>query len=80
MIESLKLTQGLSNVFYDISSFCMGKQFFKDYPKTPFPRKEKAIEYLRHLMEICGERVIFGSDYGSLSIAEHLELVLRSWD
>lgn len=56
----------------------MGKQFFKDHPKTPFPRKDKAIEYLRHLMEICGERVIFGSDYGSLSIAEHLELVLEA--
>ena len=29
-------------------------------------------------MEICLERVIFGSDYGSLSIAEHLELVLEA--
>lgn len=78
VIESLKLTQEISNVFYDISSFCMGKQFIKDHPKTLFPRKEKSIEYLRHLMETCGERVIFGSDYGSLSMAEHLELVLEA--
>lgn len=78
VIESLKLTRELPNVFYDISSFCMGKHYFADYPKTSFPRKEKAIEYLQHLVEVCPERVIFGSDYGSLSIAEHLELVLES--
>ena len=29
-------------------------------------------------MKICSERVLFGSDYGSLSIAEHLELVLEA--
>lgn len=50
----------------------------EDYPKTSFPRKEKAVEYLQHLVEVCPERVIFGSDYGSLSIAEHLELVLEA--
>jgi predicted TIM-barrel fold metal-dependent hydrolase len=78
VIESLKLTQEFSNIFYDISSFCMGKQFFREHPKTLFPSKEKATEYLRYLMKICSERVLFGSDYGSLSIAEHLELVLEA--
>lgn len=77
VMESFKLTQELSNVFYDISSFCMGDQFYSNNPETSFPKKEKAIEYLQHIIDVCPERLMFGSDYGSLNIGEHLELVLK---
>src|SRR5690554_6629653 len=76
VIKSFSLTKKLPNVFYDISSFCMGEQFYLNNPETPFPNKEKAIEYLQEIIDICPERVMFGSDYGGLSIKEHIELVL----
>ena len=78
VLESFKLTEKLSNVFYDISSFSMGEEFYQNNPETSFPKKDKAIEYLKHIMDVCPERIIFGSDYGSLRIKEHLELVLDS--
>lgn len=76
VIKSFKLTEKLPNIFYDVSSFCMGAQFYLNNPETPFPNKEKAIEYLQHITGICPERVMFGSDYGALSMKEHIELVL----
>ena len=73
VIESLKLTQEFSNIFYDISSFCMENNF-REHPKTLFPSKKK-----QPIFEISYENMFGKSallDYGSLSIAEHLELVL----
>lgn len=78
IIEGFKITKDLLNVYYDISSFSMGKLFLKDHPESLFPRSEKASQYVNYLMKTIPERVMFGSDYGSLSIEEHIEIVLNA--
>lgn len=51
--------------------FCMNDIRIKEV-------KDRAIEYLKYIIDICPEKIIFGSDYGSLNIREHFELVLDS--
>ncbi|KFZ25771.1 MAG: Amidohydrolase [Candidatus Izimaplasma bacterium HR2] len=78
VIESLKLTKDLNNIYYDISSFSVSKKYLEKYPNAGFPTKEEAISLLEQIMNIVPNKVMFGSDYGTLLINDHIDTVLKS--
>ena len=61
------------NINIDISAFMMGEELLKKY--SSFPDLDKATQILKSIFEYCPERIMYGSDYGSLSMEDHLKLV-----
>lgn len=78
VIESLKVTEKLDNVYYDVSSFAINDDYRKLYPKVRFSTMEESIHLLEEVVKRVPEKVMFGSDFGSLSISDHIEMVKKS--
>ncbi len=72
---SYNIIKDLSNVYIDISAFMMGEDLIK---KHGFPDFEECINILQTLTKEIPDRIIYGSDYGSLSIKDHLELIEKA--
>lgn len=69
------IIKNYKNIYIDISAFRMGVAYEGKYN---FPKLEEAIDILNILTEEIPDRIIFGSDYGSLSILDHIELIEKS--
>lgn len=76
--ESLKLTEKLANVYYDISSFAISDEYRKLYPNVGFPTMEESVQLLEDVIKRIPDKVMFGSDFGSLKISDHIKMVLKS--
>jgi len=72
-----EMIKDLPNVYIDVSSFMMGEEMIKKY--QGFPDLDKAVDILETITAYCEDRIFFGSDYGSLSMEDHLLLVAK-WD
>jgi len=58
------ITKKYKNIYYDISSLASEKHLTKQFLST-----------LNLAVKTCPGRIIFGSDYGDCSIADHIELI-----
>ncbi len=76
-IESIKHTIKYDNVFYDMSSFAFDEEYKELYPKASFINYEMAIEILENIIERIPDKVMFGSDFGTLKIGAHIEIIKR---
>jgi len=76
-IESIKQTIKHDNIFYDMSSFAFDDEYKKLYPKATFITYEKAIEILEEIISKNPDKIMFGSDFGTLKIDAHIEIVSR---
>lgn len=72
---SYNIIKKYPNIYIDISAFRMGEEYEGKYN---FPDVKEAIEILNILGEEIPDRIIFGSDFGSLLIEDHIELVEKS--
>ncbi len=75
-MKSFNQTKHLENVYYDISSLWVGPKYLEKYPNAGFASRDTAIEYVIALLSECPHKVLFGTDYGSLSMREQLDMIL----
>lgn len=76
-IESIKQTIPYDNVFYDMSSFAFDEEYKTLYPDASFISYEEAIEILNDIIGKNPEKIMFGSDFGTLKIDAHIDIVRR---
>lgn len=67
------MVKDIPNINIDISAFMMGEEMIKKY--SGFPNLDQATQTLKSVFEYCSDRIMYGSDYGSLSIKDHIQLV-----
>lgn len=76
-LKSLKQTMKNRNVYYDVSSFVASEEYKEKYPNV-FPSMDEAVSLLEKVVELVPDRVMFGSDFGTLEISDHIEMILRA--
>lgn len=76
-LEAIKHTLDCENVYYDMSSFAFDQDYRKLYPKANLIPIDESIKILNNLLIKIPDRIMFGSDFGTLKIDEHIDLVKK---
>jgi len=75
MRENWLKTRHLKNLRYDISSFYMDEKWREIYPNAPFVPFEEAVSTLREMAAYDEDILMYGSDFASLTMEDHIRLV-----
>ncbi len=76
VLKSIRTTMKQSNVYYDVSSFVASEEYESKYPGV-FPDMDKAVEILNKVLDLVPDKVMFGSDFGTLDISDHVSMVTQ---
>ena len=75
MRENWIKVRHIKNIVFDISSFYMDEKLREIYPEAPYVPFEESVGIVREMAEYNPDIVFYGSDFGFLTMEDHIRMV-----